>query len=179
VFKPEDKIMIANNRLEETTCDAHDGEKSSTVDFNEQFGKSFEAGLGALQQVFAGFVKMAQNAVGPELVRNIQAASWLGSVAECLDAITNARQITNHQAGEIDSFVERCQAELNGSRFASQIPSFLSRLSAVAAVAARTAGTDEKLSAEEIRSFASAAGYFRASAGAVMSFATDRSTAAE
>ena len=176
--------MIANNRLEETTCDAHacdaqNAEKSSSGDFNEQFGKSFEAGLGALQQVFAGFVKMAQNAVGPELVRNIQAASWLGSVAECLDAVANAGQLTNHQVGEIDSFLERCQAELNDSRFASQIPSFQSRLSAVAALAARTAGPAEKLSAEDIRSVASAAGYFRASAGAVMSFTADRSTTAK
>lgn len=176
--------MIANNRLEETTCDAHacdahDTNQSSNTDFNEQFGKSFEAGLGALQQVFAGFIKMAQDTVGPELIRNIQAASWLSSVAECLDVIANAGQITNHQAGEIDSFVERCQSELNSSRFASQIPSFQSRLSAVAALAARTAGPAEKLSAEDIRSVASAAGYFRASAGAVMSFTADRSTAAE
>lgn len=171
--------MIANNRMGEAACDVQDAEKSSNADFNEHFGKSFEAGLGALQQVFAGFVKMAQNAVGPELIGNIQAASWLGSVAECLDVITNAGQITNHQAGEIDSFVARCQAELNGSRFASQIPSFQGRLSTVAAVAARTAGTDEKLSAEDIRGVASAAGYFRASAGAVTSFTADRSTAAE
>lgn len=171
--------MIANNRLEEAPSEARDANQSSKTDFNEQFGKSFEAGLGALQQVFAGFVKMAQDAVGPELIRNIQAASWLSAVAECLDAITNAGQITNHQAGEIDSFVERCQAELNGSRFASQIPSFQSRLGAVAAVAARTAGTDEKLIAEDIRILASAAGYFRASAGAVTSFTAERSTAAE
>lgn len=144
--------------------------KTVEFKFDGNLGNSLQSGLGALQQVFEGFAKMAQNAVGPDLVKSLQAGSWLGNVADCLDAIatSNGTGVPGNQVGELACYSERLDAELATSRFASQIPSFKLRLEAATSVTERAMQSGGEISREDARTVAAAAGYFRASAKTVI-----------
>lgn len=137
--------------------------------FDEQFKGSLESGLGALQQVFAGFAKMAQNVAGTEVVRNLTAGTWLGSVADCLEAIASSGTVSGAQAGELACHVERLSEELAGSKFAGQAASISSRLNAAVAVIESASKSDGRIAAADLQSVATTAGYFRAAAKSVIS----------
>lgn len=160
--------MIETERIDAEQNEAQ--EKTVEFKFDGNLGNSLQSGLGALQQVFEGFAKMAQNAVGPDLVKNLQAGSWLGNVADCLDAIatSNGSGVPGNQVGELACYSERLDAELTTSRFASQIPSFKLRLEAATAVTERAMQSGGEISREDARTVAAAAGYFRASAKSVI-----------
>ncbi len=146
-------------------------EKTVEFKFDGKLGDSFQAGMGALQQVFEGFAKMAQNAVGPEMVKNLQAGGWLGSVADCLDVIaaSTGSGVPGSQVGELECYVEQLESELTGTRFAPQIGSFRNRLDSVSTITARALQSGGGISREDGQILAAAAGYFRASAKSVAS----------
>jgi hypothetical protein len=152
--------------------DGADGTKKTVeFKFDGNVGNSLQAGFGALQQVFEGFAKMAQNAIGPELVKNLQAGGWLGSVADTLDAIaaSNGSGVPGAQAGELACYIERLESELTGSKFAPQLGSFRNRLESAAAATERAMQSGGGISREDAQIVAAAAGYFRASAKSVIS----------
>ncbi len=124
-----------------------------------------EAGVGAIQKLFAGMVEAAQKAAGPEVLRNAAASNWLAQVAESLDGLAaHLRQndsASPGSAGELMLFADRLEADLRGSAAEAQIGSLKQRLTRAIELASTkpAAGT-----ADEV---ALSAGYFRAAGRSV------------
>lgn len=132
------------------------------IDLDANLGKGIEGALTAIQKLFAGFATAAKNAVGPELVRNLEAAAWLNRVAACLDEVANldgSPTAAAGKAGELACHVERLAAEVKGSKFEPQEPALRGRLDAVVK-ALGTGSAAAPVAAE-------AAGYLRAAANSV------------
>lgn len=137
---------------------AGSGEKPPPKEMD--FAGALDKGMAALQNAFEGIVNAAKKAIGPELLRNAEAAAWLGGVATCLEATAAAPTTAlAGKSGELACHLERLDAELNGSKFEGQKASFRQRLEAV--VAAIGSGGAASAKAQE------AAGYFRAAASSV------------
>lgn len=132
---------------------------------NEDFGKALETGLAAIQNLFDGIVTAAKKAVGPEMLRNFEAANWIGRVATCLEetaaAFRDAPTALAGKSGELACHLERLDAEVKASKFESQQSALRQRLDGV--VQAIAAGP----SAAASQKTAEAAGYFRAAANSV------------
>ena len=131
-------------------------------------GDGLQAGLGAIQQVFEGIVNAAKNAIGPEVLRNLQAAGWLKQVAECLDALAAGLRATAEyppeKAGELACHVERLEVEVKESKFEVQLTSFRQRLDGVLKSLEQAEGAGAVAAAKKI---GEAAGYFHAAAKTV------------
>jgi hypothetical protein len=119
-------------------------------------------GLGAVQKLFEGLVKSAQNAVGPELMRNASASGWLSQVATTIEAVAKSLRAgtaaSPEATGELLLFSDRLDDELTGSKLASQADSLRQRLSRVVELASASP------SAAAATEVAITAGYFSAAA---------------
>ena len=60
------------------------------VDLNEKFGESMENGFDAIGKIFGGLVGAIKDAIGPEMMKSLGAATWLGQVAECLEKMSKS-----------------------------------------------------------------------------------------
>lgn len=145
-----------------------DGEVKFSFDADD-VGQAFGKGMDALKQVMGGFVEMAKEMVGPEMMRNLEASQWLSQVAnsleEAADGLRESGSAPPGKSGEISCFIERLDAETQGSKFESQRESFLSHLDGAHQLVKQltTAETDVE-HAGKIRQLEDAAGYFRAAA---------------
>lgn len=159
--------MITRNSMNPFTSENGDSSRSAEFPADEQFGKALEAGLGAIQQVFSGFAKVARDLAGSEIMKNFQAAAWLASVADSLESVVSGTSITGTLVGELNCYQERMAEELAGSKFAS-IDSFRERLDAAVAILQRAMQSREPVSDGDAQAVATAAGYFRAAAKSVV-----------
>ena len=131
---------------------------------NVDLGKALEGGMAALQKVFEGIATAAKKAIGPDVLRNFEAAAWIGRVAGCLEettvALKDAPANVAGKSGELACYLEQLETEIRGSKFVNQQASLRQRLDGVVqALAGDPSGAAQKA--------AEAAGYFRASANSV------------
>ena len=119
----------------------------------------------AMKKLFEGFATVAKQAIGPELLRNLEAASWLGRVATCLDetgaSLNQPPTVVAGKSGELACYLEQLDAEVKGSRFESQEDALRHRIEGVVQAIIGKSQTDAS------RTVAEAAGYFRAAANSV------------
>jgi len=145
-------------------------EVTFSVDGN--VGEAVGQGMDALKMVLGGIVNMAQELVGPEGMRNFEASQWLAqagaSIEEVANGIREQGAAPAGKGGEITCFLERVDAELKGSKFESQIPSFRQRLNDTLQFIERTGDTESSApDAQDINRLADSAGYFHAAAASV------------
>ena len=132
------------------------------LDIDPNLGDGLQNGLNALGQVFGGLVDAIKDVVGPETLKNMEAAGWLGQVAECLDTISaGLKQDGNVPAdavGQFSYFSEQFPAAIADSTLESQSDALQARLQ-MAQTAVDVAGKDPATAAASI---AEVAGYFKA-----------------
>lgn len=144
--------------MADPTPNAGPGDTPPAIDIKA--GGGLEGAMAALQKVFEGVAAAAKKAIGPERLRNHEAAEWLGRVAACLAETAAALRDTTHaqgKAGELAFYSEQLDAEIKGSKFEAQHAALRRRLDGVLQALGTGAAADAV--AEE------AAGYFRAAAG--------------
>ena len=142
-------------------------------EFDPKTGDGLQKGMEALQQVFGGFVKSIKDAIGPEMMRNLEAAQWLGQLAECLEQIATglkeSGEVPSESAGQLEFFVDQWDSALQGSKLESNQESLRKRLeSAQQAIVQTTPDTASRQAAV----IAQAAGYFHAAARSVVPVST-------
>lgn len=97
------------------------------IDKNIELGEGLENGFDALGKVFGGLVGAIKDAVGPEVIMTLQAANWLGQLAECLQQIVEGLDadgiVPAEPAGQFAFFAEQFSTILDGSKLESQKPS--------------------------------------------------------
>lgn len=122
--------------------------------------EGLQGGVDAIQQLFSGFVKSIQDAMGPEMLRNISAGQWLAQVAACLESVASAWRAGEpapaDKAGELACYLERLAGEIHDSRVEDQLPALQDRLDKVLQAIDR--------GEIDLRGAAHAAGYFQAAA---------------
>lgn len=128
-------------------------------------GDSLQGGLDVLQKAFSGMFQVIKDAVGPDMLRNLEVGNWLEQLASCIDGIAQSVRETGSlpadKAGELTFFQEQFEDALTGSKFERQQSALKQRFErvtqAVDRVAAGTRGDEAQVLAET-------AGYFRAAA---------------
>jgi hypothetical protein len=143
------------------------------IKFDSQAGDGLQKGLEALQQVFGGFVQSIKDAVGPEMMRNFEAAQWLGQLGDCLDQIAtglrDAGKVPPEAAGQLAFFVDQWDSGLRGSKLEPNRAALRTRLeSAEQAIQQATAEN----AAQQAAVVAQSAGYFHAAAKSVLPLPT-------
>lgn len=146
------------------------GKKSAEfkIDIDPKIGDKIQEGLqggvDVLQGLFSGFVKSIQEAMGPEMMRNLAASQWLGQVAASLDEVAAAWRTgaptPPGKSGELSCYAERLPEEVKGSRVEGQTDALRNWLE----LAKNAIERDDTQS----RSVADAAGYFNAAAKSAM-----------
>ncbi len=130
----------------------------------EKLQEGLQGGVDVLQGLFSGFVKSIQDAMGPEMMRNLEASQWLGQVAASLDEVAVAWRAgaptPSGKSGELSCYAERLAEEIRGSRVEGQADSLRNWLELAKSAIER----DDSQS----RSVADAAGYFSATAKSAM-----------
>lgn len=138
-------------------------------DFDPNVGDGLKNGLNALGQVFGGLVTAIKDAVGPEMLKNLEAAGWMGQVAKCLETIsTELNQngsVPADAVGQLSYFSEQFSEAIAGSMLESQSDALKARLQ-TAQTAIDAAGEDPVAAAAAI---AKVAGYFKAAAESFVS----------
>lgn len=134
-----------------------------------ELGETLEAGMGAIKGVLGGFLNMAQDLIGPEGMKNLEAARWLSHVAASLDDLANSLAddslVPVGKAGELECFIERVDDELEGSKFATQTASFKSRLREAAAIANEwDSNAPDETRNRQLEQLNNSVGFFRAAA---------------
>jgi hypothetical protein len=132
-----------NNNADRENGSAGEKPKKPFLEFDMkegvELGETLEAGLGAIKGVLGGFFNMAQELLGPEGMKNLEAARWLAHVAASLDdlatSLADDSLVPVGKAGELTCFLERVDDELDGSKFATQAASIEARLKEAAAIA--------------------------------------------
>ena len=136
------------------------------IDLNEKIdlGENLENGFDAIGKVFGGLVGAIKDAVGPELMKTLEVANWLGQVAECLEKISTGLKsdgtVPAEQAGQLAFYAEQFDSTLDGSKLDAQKAGLLEHLNA-AQQAVRDALNDPEAAAATL---GHAAGYFKAAA---------------
>lgn len=138
------------------------------IDIDPRIGESLQGGMDALGKVFGGLVGAIKDAVGPELMRSMEVASWLGQLASCLDDMASGLKSNNElpaeSSGQFAFYVEQFSSSLDGSRLASQKASLQLQLeNARQAVASAVSDPDASAGA-----LAQASGYFKAAAASLV-----------
>lgn len=135
-----------------------------TIDLNEKLGDSMENGFDALGKVFGGLVGAIKEAIGPELMKSLGAATWLGQVAQCLDTISKGLStngtVPDEPAGQLSFLKDQLDSSLDGTKLAGQKTAFQQHLQNCQQALAN-AGADPQAAAKTL---AHAAGYFKAAA---------------
>lgn len=131
------------------------------IDIDPKVGESLQGGLDALGNVFGGLIGAIRDAVGPELMRNMEVAGWVGQVATCLEQIAASLKedgnVSAEVSGQLSFFVDQFDSSLEGSKLESQqvaLKQYL--LNAQQAV--------ENADRDAVSAVAQAAGYFKAAA---------------
>ena len=105
----------------------------------EKLQEGLEGGVNMIQSLFTGFVKSIQDAMGPDMLKNLSAGQWLVQVATSLEEVCEAwragQPTPSGKSGELACYIERLDEEIQGSRVANQLAALRERLSnAIAAV---------------------------------------------
>ncbi len=106
------------------------------IDIDPKIGEKLQEGLHSgvdvIQGLFSGFVKSIQDAMGPDMLKNLSAGQWLLQVAASLEEICDAwrsgQPTPAGKAGELACYVERLEEEIQGSRVANQLVPLRERL---------------------------------------------------
>lgn len=134
------------------------------IDLNENLGEGLQNGFDAIGKAFGGLVGAIKDAVGPELMKNLEVANWLGRLAECLEKISDGLHsdgsVPAAQAGQFSFYVDLFDATLDGSKLEAQKPAFQQHLNRCQQ-ALKNPVTDAPLAAATL---AQSAGYFKAAA---------------
>ena len=138
------------------------------IDIDPKIGESLQGGMDAIGKVFGGLVGAIKDAVGPELMRSMEVAGWLGQLASCLDDMANGlnsnSEVPAEASGQFTFYVEQFDSALDGSKLESQKPSLQQQLQK-AQQAVASAGSDPDESAAAL---AQASGYFKAAAASLV-----------
>lgn len=151
------------------------GEQPGTFkfEFDSKTGDGLQKGMEALQQVFGGFVKSIKDAMGPEVIRNLEAAQWLGQLAECLEQIATglkaSGEVPSESAGQLEFLADQWDGALVGSKLESNQESLRKRLESAQQAILQTTPDTASRQAELI---AQTAGYFQAAAKSVLPLST-------
>ena len=131
----------------------------------EKMQEGLQGGVDMIQRLFTGFVKSLQDAMGPDMLKNISAGQWLQQVAVSLEEVCDAwragQPTPAGKSGELACFVERLEEEIQGSRVANQLAALRERL--VKAIAALEQASPESQSSS-LRLLSETVGYFQATA---------------
>lgn len=135
----------------------------------EKFQEGLQSGVDVIQGLFSGFVKSIQDAMGPDMVKNMSAGQWLLQVAASLDEINDAwragHSTPTGKSGELACYIERLEEEIQGSRVANQLATLRERLrNAIAAL--DHASPDSQSSS--LRMLSDTVGYIQATAKSAM-----------
>jgi len=136
------------------------------IDINEKIDLSegLENGFDAIGKVFGGLVGAIKDAVGPELMKTLAVASWLGKLSECLENIavglTADGTVPAEPTGQLVFYAEQFDTMLDGSKLESQKAAFREHLQNCQQAVAN-ASDDPSAAATKL---SHAAGYFKAAA---------------
>jgi hypothetical protein len=134
------------------------------VDLNEKLGESMENGFDAIGKIFGGLVGAIKDAIGPEMMKSLGAATWLGQVAECLEKMSKSLstdgRVPDEPAGQLSFLQGQLDTSLDGSKLESQKATFQEHLRN-SLQALENADADPQSAAKTL---ARAAGYFKAAA---------------
>lgn len=134
------------------------------IDIDPKVGESLQVGLDALGKVFGGLVGAIQDAVGPELMRGMEVASWLEQLTQCLDLIAEELQsggnVPSAAVGQLAFFTAQLDETLAGSTLESQQVSLRQQFDRAQQALKNT--EDDPASAATVLS--EVAGYFKAAA---------------
>lgn len=168
--------MIERKKIMNTSDDSQNKQKQEVnfqfdgdgVKLDGDVGEAIGKGVDALKSLIGGFAQMAQDMIGPEGMKTLQAAQWLSQVAASIqqtaDGLRDSDKVPLGKSGEIACFLERLEAELQGSKFETQQPSFRTRLETCSEIVERTAESDHAASSSDLKQLNDAVGYFHAAA---------------
>ena len=143
-------------------------ERQFRVNIDPRVEESLQGGLDAVGKVFDGLVGAIKEAVGPELMRNMETANCLGQLATCLEAMAEGLNETGTipaaAAGRFAFFVGQFDGALEGSKLAAQETVFRQQLNQTQQAVANANG-DPTGTATVL---AKAAGYFKAAAASCL-----------
>jgi len=155
-------------------------EPEVTFSFDSNVGDAIQGGMDALKMVMEGVVSAAQEMVGPEGMRNLEASQWLAQVATTVEEIATGleqKAPLAGKAGEIACFLEQVESEVKGSKFQAQLPSFRQRLEEVTQLLDRPGGEGSSPpTADELKQLNDSAGYFRAAASTAVPISPESSS---
>ncbi|MCA9122453.1 MAG: hypothetical protein H6822_15395 [Planctomycetaceae bacterium] len=138
------------------------------VDLNENLGESLESGFDVLGKVFGGLVSAIKDAVGPELIKSLGTANWLGQIAECLETMSKSLSadgtVADEPAGKISFLKDQLDSSLDGTKLEAQKASIQQHLEN-SLQALENAEADPQAAAKAL---AHAAGYFKAAATSIV-----------
>lgn len=143
-----------------------DNDPKIKIDINEKIdlGESIENGFDAIGKVFGGLIGAIKDAVGPEMMKTLAVASWLGQLAECLEKIagglTADGTVPAEPAGQLAFYAEQFDTTLDGSKLESQKAAFSEHLQNCQQAVANAAA-DASAAATTLNH---SAGYFKAAA---------------
>ena len=134
------------------------------LDLNEKLGGSMENGFDALGKIFGGLVGAIKEAIGPEVMKSLGAATWLGQVAQCLETLSKSLStdgtVPDEPAGQLSFLLSQIDVSLDGTKLAAQKGTFQQHLQNCQQ-ALTNASTDPRAAAKTL---AHGAGYFKAAA---------------
>jgi hypothetical protein len=135
----------------------------------EKIQEGLQGGVDMIQSLFTGFVKSIQDAMGPDMLKNVSAGQWLLQVASSLDEVCDAWRVGQPtpagKTGELACYVERLEEEIQGSRVANQLTALRDRLNS--AIAALDQASPESQSSS-LRLLSDTVGYIQATAKSAM-----------
>jgi hypothetical protein len=151
----------------------HKREGEFKIDIDPKIGEKLQEGLqggvDVIQSLFSGFVKSIQDAMGPDMLKNISAGQWLLQVAASIDEVCDAwrsgQPTPAGKSGELACYIERLEEEIQGSRVANQLAALRERLSN--AIAALDQLSPESQSSS-LRLLSDTVGYIQATAKSAM-----------
>ena len=134
------------------------------IDLNEKFGESMENGFEALGKIFGGLVGAIKEAIGPEMMKSLAAANWLGQIARCLEKLSQSLStdgtVADEPLGRLSFLKDQLDESLDGSKLQAQKATFQQHLQNCQQALAN-ADADPQTAAKTL---AHAAGYFEAAA---------------
>lgn len=134
------------------------------VDLNEKLGESMGNGFDAIGKIFGGIIGAIKDAVGPEMMKAIGAANWLGQVAQCLETISKSLStdgtVPGEPNGQLSFLKDQLDKSLDGTNLEAQKATFQQHLQN-SQQAMENADADPQAA---VKILAHAAGYFKAAA---------------
>jgi hypothetical protein len=152
------------NAIRDTSVADQEKKIDIKFDLNENLGDSMGKGLDAIGKVFGGLIGAIKDAVGPEMMKALETANWLGQVAECLETISKSLStdgsVPDDSVGQLSFLKAQLDSSLEGSKFEAQKATFQQHLQDCQQ-ALDNSSTNPQVAAKTV---AQAAGYFKAAA---------------